>query len=113
MSLQSERDSMRSQLESLLREYGITPPSPLATTGLSVQDLRRLRDVAVSIIQGNIDRDEVAKLGKEAAEQLTAMVNHLMSLRASDRLRELQEVNPYYSAFGSKIVRDNVKVGAD
>jgi len=108
MNERKEREVVRKEIETVLEEYGINPVSQ-SHSRLAPDKFRKVRDVAMQIIHGNIDREEISKLDKSLTDELSAMVQHLMSFKKAAPLRELQEINPYYTPFGSKVIRDSVK----
>jgi argonaute-like protein implicated in RNA metabolism and viral defense len=99
-----EQESIRREVESILGKYGI--PLSIGQSSLSPADSRRIRDLAMQVILGNIDRDEVAHLSKEHTAELFDMIQRIIALKGQAPLQDLQERNPYYDVFGSKMVRD-------
>jgi hypothetical protein len=41
--------------------------------------------------------------------ELDRIVRHLIALKSSTSVRQLEELNPYYSAFQPKVVRDGAE----
>jgi hypothetical protein len=107
MGSQIDYQNMRKELEAVFKDHGIGPPA-MPGSELSLEELRRVRDVATHIVDGNIDREEISKLGKKLFDELPATVQSLISLQGTAKLRELQEINPYYTVFHPKIIQDGI-----
>jgi hypothetical protein len=109
MSGDREYDAVRKEVEAILRQYGIHAPnqsSAFSHPHLNADELRIVRDVANRIIHGKIDKNEITNLNKMLADEIPVMVQYLMSLKNRSPIRGIQETNPYYEPFSSKVVRD-------
>ena len=82
-----------------------SPPPPGPPPKPSPEDLRKIKDVAMRIVQGDINLDEISELNQRFATELTAMVQRTISFYNSAALRRLQESNRYYEPFPARIVR--------
>jgi hypothetical protein len=102
-----EQAQIRAEVESVLRDYGIVGKPDEAN--LSVSDIVRLREIALRVIHGDMDREELSIMTPEMTAELSAIVQHLIALRSSTPVRELEEINPYYSAFQPKVIWDRGK----
>ena len=100
---QREREAIRQEIGSVLDAHDTVP----VNTKLSPEDVRTLHKIAIGIVQGDIDNEEVSKLNKLQADELSVMVQQLVGMKSNSSIRGLQEINPYYDAFRSKVVRDS------
>lgn len=80
---------------------------------LSTNDFRKIREIALHVMHGNIDPVEISDLNPELKSSLDLMIRHLISLRDKPGLHALEELNPYYTAFSSTIIRDNFSNGSN
>jgi hypothetical protein len=110
MSEYKEHETVRKEIEAVLEEYGISSTSQ-SHSKLTPDEFRRVRDIATQIIHGNIDKEEISKLNKILIGEISAMVQYLMSLKKTAPIRDLQEINPYYTPFSSRVIRDGEKKG--
>lgn len=99
----NERAEILSEVSGILRDHGIVPDP---ATSLSAEDAVLVRDVALRIIRGDIDREELLSLSDSLTNEVTMAVQRLMALKDTRPIRELEERNPYYSAFQPKVIRD-------
>lgn len=107
MTSPTEQAQIRAEVESVLRDYGIVGKPD--DSSLPVRDFVRLREVALRVIHGDMDKEELSAMTPEMTAELPATVQHLIALRSSKSVRQLEELNPYYSAFQPRVVRDRVK----
>lgn len=103
-----ETAAMQRELEAVLKKYGVRSPAPYLGD-MSPADFQKVRKLAMHIVHGNIDPGELSALNEKLKTNLDAFVKHLIGLRMRPGLKGLEERNPYYSAFGSAIVRDNAQ----
>jgi hypothetical protein len=103
MAQRNERAEILAEVGGVLRDHGVT--SDLATS-LSAEDAVHVRSVALRIIQGDIDREELLALSEGLANEVTITVQRLMALKNTPPIRDLEERNPYYSVFQPKVIRD-------
>lgn len=111
MTSSSEHAQVRAEVESVLRNDGIgvasdEPPS-------RVPDDARLRELALRIIQGDMDLEKISALTPEMTAELSAIIENLIALSTSTSIQQLELLNPYYSAFRPKVVRDRAKKAGD
>ena len=83
-----------------------SPPPPGPPPKPSPEDLRKIRDVAMRIVQGDINLDEISEFNERFGSELTTMVQRTISFYNSPALRRLQESNRYYDSSPARIVRD-------
>jgi hypothetical protein len=102
-----ERTAIRTEIEAILKDYGIGPPQEV---DLSAEDSLRARTIATRLMHGDMDRHELSKLDDTIGRAVAIAAQRLMTLRNSIPIRQLQKTNPYYSVFQAKIVRDRVNV---
>src|SRR5438105_1239836 len=110
MTTDNEQQAIRAEVHAILQEYGI---NPTVDARRGVVEAGRLKDLAMQVIDGNIDTKELAAFGGDFASELSAMVQRLMALKNANPIRELQEVNPFYSAFQPKVIRDSAREKSD
>jgi hypothetical protein len=86
----------------------IPPSGPGAgpPTTPSPEDRSKIREVAMRIVQGDINLDEISELSQRFGTELTAMVQRTISFYNSPALRRLQESNRYYDPSPARIIRD-------
>jgi hypothetical protein len=106
MGRSDEREQIRSEVEAILQEYGVTPS---IASHLSPADALRLRDIARRVINGDMDREELSSLSEGLAAELSVTVQRLMALKSAGTIRELEELNPYYTIFQPVVVRDSLR----
>jgi hypothetical protein len=106
MEKDSDKDALLREISAVLRQYGIEPkagaqsvPPPAA--------LRRAEEIAQNIVGGHFNLAHISELDAEVAALIPNLVERLVSLRGVPGVRALQERNPYYTAFGSQIIRDS------
>jgi hypothetical protein len=100
-----ERDVIRAEVESALRNYGVPQSEELVT--LTGDELIRVRAIASRIVHGDVDKDELSNLTESVRGAVAAAVQRLMELRSSSRVQELQTINPYYSVSQPRVIHDN------
>lgn len=108
MAQSEDRESIREEITDVLKNLGIplpTSPKPKLTS----EEFRRIHSLAMQVINGDVDREEIARLSEDHAAELSNMIQYMVSLRDKASIRDLQERNPYYGVFTSKIVRDGKK----
>jgi hypothetical protein len=107
MTSRTEQDQIRAEVESVLRDHGIPKPEP---SQQNTSDLALLREIALRIIRGHVDRSEISDLGEDAAAELADMVQNLISLRNSPTIQDLEASNPYYTVSQSEVIRDDAEI---
>jgi hypothetical protein len=107
MTSPAEQDQIRAEIEFIMHGHGI--PAGADESDLPVADVVMLREIARRVIHGDMDREQLSSLTPEMSAALDSMVRHLIALKSSTSVRQLEELNPYYSAFQPKVVRDGVK----
>lgn len=107
MNRQIESNSLRAEIEAIFNKHGIAQQQVTLPTTLSGDDSQRVRNLAWRIVHGEIDPEEIAALSEVVSAQLNEMVQQIIALTNSETLKRLEEINPYYDAFPSKIIRDS------
>lgn len=107
MTSPAEQNQIRTEIESVMRGYGI--PAKADESDLPVSDVVMLREIARRVIHGDMDREQLSSLTPEMSVELDRIVRHLIALKSSTSVRQLEELNPYYSAFQPKVVRDGAE----
>lgn len=106
MSDSDEKQSLKNEIEAVFKKYGMSPPEDMNST-LSTEDYRKIRRIADQIVRGDINMEEISGLSKSLRAQLDSMIKHIIGLKGKSSLRAIQESNPFYDVFSSKIVRDS------
>jgi hypothetical protein len=95
------------EVETVLRNHGIvTNPNDAQ---LPLEEAVRLRGMALRIIQGDVDDADLSALTPDMNAELATLIQDLIALRSSPSVRQLERLNPYYSAFEPRIIRDGHK----
>ncbi len=103
-----ERGILQREIEAPLSRYGIRS-SNIGWVGLSPEESRKIQDIAFQVLRGNIDSQELSKLNPNQKAALDLAIKQLLGLKDKPGLQELEERNPYYTAFSSGLVRDGSK----
>jgi hypothetical protein len=109
MTSSAEQDQVQTEIESVMRDHAI--PVSADESDLPMSDLVMLREIALRVVHGDMDRELFSSLRPEMRIHLDRIVRDLIALKYSTAVQQLEEVNPHYSAFQSKVVRDGVKEG--
>ena len=107
MTLPAEQDQILAEVESILPDHGVVGKPD--ESHLTLHDVVQLREIALHMIHGDMDREQLSALTPEMTAELSTMVQNLIALRSSLSVRQLEELNPYYSAFQPRVVRDGAK----
>ena len=99
-----ERAQISAEVESVLLDSGIEA-KPSQHMSAAPED-KWLKEQAVGIIQGDLDPDALAALTPEQTKKLSMVTQALIGLTTRSSLRELEFVNPRFSAFQAKVVKD-------
>ena len=102
-----EQSQILAEVESILREHGIVGVP--AEGHIAALDFVRVREIAHRVLHGDMNREELSALTPEMTAELSVMVKHLIALRSSASVRQLEGLNPYYSAYNPGIIRDGIK----
>ncbi len=81
--------------------------TPNPALDMSVDDFRRIHNIALQVVRGNISSQEISELSPKLRINLDTMIEQLLMLKDKPGVRGLEKRNPYYSPFSSKIIRDN------
>ena len=107
MTSSAEQNQIQAEIESVMRGHSI--PTKADESDLPVSDVVMLREIARRVINGDMDREQLSSLTPEMNVELDRIVRHLIALKSSTSVRQLEELNPYYSAFQPKVIRDKAK----
>jgi hypothetical protein len=99
-----ERAQISAEVGSAWRESGIEaePSRDMPTT----PEAKWLREQATGIIQGDLNSEELASLTPELTKKLSKTTRKLIALTTTPSIRQLEVVNPRFSAFQAKVVKD-------
>jgi hypothetical protein len=99
-----ERAQIGAEVQSAWRDSGIEP-KPNQHMPATPED-EWLKEQAIGIIHGELNRNALAALTSEQTEKLSMVTQELISLTTMTSIRELEFVNPRFSAFQAKVVKD-------
>jgi len=104
-----ERTALQKEIELVFSKYGTDNPG--VEFEMSADEFKTVRDIALHVVRGNIDQQEISGLNSRLRANLDIMIKYLLSLKSKPGMRSLEERNPYYSAFSSAIIRDGYNEG--
>jgi hypothetical protein len=107
MRSRPEGAQIRAEVESAWRDSGI-PVEP-DQNALPTGEAKWLREQAMGIIQGDMDPDQLSSLTPALTRKLSAVTQELIGLTTAASIQELTAVNPRYSAFQAKVVKDTTR----
>lgn len=73
---------------------------------LKPSDLAEVRQAALHIVEGDIERSTFDGLSPELAPYIEHEVLNLIKISQSESVRRLESKNPFYSVYNPKIVYD-------
>jgi hypothetical protein len=103
MSDSTTREDIRREVADLLKSE---LESPLYPQGSSVGVNSKILQIARQIIESNFDKSQIANLDRDLLPMVSATIQKMMSSSSVGSAHELEEINPYYTPFSSKLIRD-------
>lgn len=100
-----ETKMIREEIASLFEENKVDP-SEFFSTKLPAEEFNQIHTLAIRILQGYVNQNEISTLNTNQRNELSHLVSYLIGLRQDGTLKKLQEINRYFDAFPSLIVRD-------
>lgn len=106
MQQDAESESIAREVEEVFLRHGIRPNCETQYR-LNPEQYRTVRDLAMSVVRGNIPIKKIRDLPAELSSELSAMIKRLIALKGTVPVRQMQERNPYYDVLTSRVVRDS------
>jgi hypothetical protein len=96
---------LRAELESVLMRHGLPIPEYAVPAEWS-ENSEPLFDLASRLLAGDLDVTKQGNGPIPSSAELASLLNHVLLVRESQRMRELQEQNPYFGVSTSRLIRD-------
>jgi hypothetical protein len=103
MSDSTIRDEIRREVGAIFKNLGL--PSNPQRSALSNDDQRKAAEIARRIIDSNFDKSELGGLDRNLLSAVALTIQEIISSRYMPT-HELEEMNPYYTPFGTRLIRD-------
>ena len=96
-----ERDALIEELKTKASGFEMQQLSDL-----SAGEIRILRETALRILRGDINLEEISNLEGKVGKKLVDAFQYIFNTENTAAVRNLEEVNPYYSRSNPNIIKD-------